>query len=435
MPKNIIFLHLESISNTILWQYRSELETVWRLWRNSLRFTRFHSNATSTLMAAIYLQFGSTAVNDSQSFYGERTFPLEGQFRRLQSSLASGGYAWRGYTLDYFLRRENTKTHWHLYADPDALFANIRDFISESTASGKNFCFYINNQVTHMALDDRAKALADSFSNRFRAGYRSLDASVKRLLATLAEMKALDDALIVGFGDHGDEMWSHGLNRGYCHGIPPYGSLTWTPLFIHNCGLPPGDDDRLIQLIDLGRVALRLAAPAHTPDFELDKVPFGGDDVFSRQNDLIFSQNLYALQLEHRDPEKGMFKGYSVTDGVYRLVASSGGNRPKEGGLEFFCDRIDPANSRNLLDFFTLRFDGTPLEFRQPSEASAGDFPIVFNPAAVRDMMDRYAHMRQRLHDYVRAKEELALKSVGERPYHVMPEKAFTVARKRMRRD
>lgn len=435
MPKNIIFLHLESISNTILWQYRSELETVWWLWHNSLRFGNFHSNATSTSMAARYLLFGTTAIDDYMSFYRDYVPPPPGRSAPLQEFLPKAGYTWRGYTQDYFFREEKIRGGWHHYAEPGPLFANVREFIAESNASGKPFSFYYGNQVTHMALDDRAKATADSFSNRFRAGYRSLDAGVKQLLALLVEMKVSDNTLVVAFGDHGDDMWSHGLNRGYAHGTPPYASLTWTPLLFHNRGIPAGDDDRLIQMSDLGRVVLKLAAPEFTLDFDYDAVPFGGDDVFSRQKDLIFSQNLYALQLEHRDPEAGLFKGYSVTDGVYRLVVSSGGNRPKEGGLEFFCDRVDPTNSRNLLDFFTLSFDGSPSGFRPPPEASAEDFATVFNPEAVRGMMARYAFMRQSLHDYVRKKEALALEDVGDRPYHVMPEKVFTVAKKRTRRD
>ncbi len=439
MAKNLVILHLESVSNTLLWQYRLELGTIWRLMQESQWFTNFITNATSTRMSMNALLSGSTAENDNYSHYNDSQ-PPDGRWKDLGMYLAGAkekGYVERIYTLDYYFRRNSVSGRWHTYNNTQMLFSSMRDYVGENTAAGQPFFLYFNDQVSHMALDNEAKMTAPTFSERFRQSYRSLDADINQLLVILTESNAWDNTVIVAVGDHGDEMWSHGLNRGYCHGIAPYASLTRTPLAIYEAGAPARIDDRLLSMADLMET-LTVRLLGDTPDISVGAfrtAPFSGINVDREKRDLVFCQNLYALQLEYDDPEKGMTKGYAVTDGIYRLVVSSGGNKPRDGGLEFYCDSVDPTNSRNLLDFFILGVDGEPVMFRPPPEADAPEFAAVFNPEAVRHLTATYSRLRRALHDHVREKERIALGRPHHAAYQLMPERAFTNVRRRMRRD
>ena len=448
-PKNLVILHLESVSNTILWQYRVELATVWRLMQESRCFSRFQAAATSTAMAMAYAGWGDGGFFDfkttfSQNPTQEQMYHYSRQMLPMWSLLQDGfGYKYAEYILNPLLRNNQPNPWGCQFPEMSGMLAETNRFLDEMKASGQPFALYFSNAVSHMAFDDGVKYSAQTFSDRFRAGYRSFDQSINQLLGFLAEKGLWENTLIVGYGDHGDELWSHGLNKGYCHAFAPYASLTWTPLFIYDNGRDAGVTDRLMSAIDFKETVFRTLLPdADIPDidFSWGKFPrlgqsdFPGMNVMERQRDFAFAQNLYAMQLEYADPEKGLAKGYAVTDGVYRLVAVSGGRRPKEGGMEFYCDRVDPTNSRNLLDFFRLDHNGDIAAFTPPPEAVSPEFALMFNPEAVQHMTETFRTLRRELHAYVRAKEEKALPfNSGGR--HLMPEESFRFARKRIRKD
>ncbi len=437
MPKNLVILHLESISNTILWQYRVELGTVWRLMQESLSYSRFNSNATSTIMVVNYFFNGETFVGDYYSHYKD-DIPHPGNLGMpIFHYLLQNGYEFRNYILDYYLRQDIEDGFNIIHSAREPFFAAMRKHMTDAIAAGKPFALYLNDETSHMALDNAEKATAPTFSERFRRSYRGLDANVHQVLSLLIELGQWDNTVIVGYGDHGDELWSHALNRGFCHGTPPYASLTWTPLFIFESGRQPGTTDQLIGLSDLRETLIKRLLPDYEPAedrFRFDYAPFSGMDMAKNEREYVFSQNLYALQLEYDDPEQALTKGYSVTDGVYRLVATSGGEKARDGGLEFYCDRLDPTNSRNLLDFFILDFRGDPIGFRPPPEATAPEFGLIFNPEAVKHLMEKYRAMKQALEEHVRLKESTALPHNRGRRHHVMPEGAFAKIRKRMHR-
>lgn len=439
MPKNLVMLHLESISNTILWQYRVELGTVWRLMQQSESYSCFHSNATSTVMAYEYFMFGSTFISDYRTLYlANVTHPEILRGTSLMDSLKNAlGYSYRNYTLDLF-RRDNIENEMHSVHDTsNAIFDSMRGQISEAVAAGKPFALYFNDSTSHMALDNLEKARAPTFSERFRQAYRCMDANMNRLLSLLIETGQWDNTVIVAFGDHGDELWSHALNRGFCHGTPPYASLTWTPMFIYENGREPTVKNQLAGIADMKKTLLHRLAPDFSPEGELPdggSVPFSGIELSENTRRHVFSQNLYALQLEYSDPERALSKGYSVTDGTYRMVVTSGGENARDGGIEFYCDRLDPTNSRNLADFLILNSRGEPMGFRRPPDAAAPEFEQVFTPGAVAGLMEKYNELRRALEEYVRAKEKTALPHSAGARHHVMPERAFLKIRKRMHR-
>lgn len=443
-PKNLLVFHLESISNTILWQYRVELGTLWRLMQESLCYSRHYVAATSTMMSQIYFQSGDASLYDFRAHY--KQLPPDGHFDSLRKRYRefmeyltdAGEYIFREHAFNVLCNRDfNPYGNTFLFADMERMHTATGTFFSEMKQSDKPFYLYVNNCISHMAFDDAVKYSATTFSDRFRLGYLKFDADLNRVLTLLRENDLWEDTVIVGYGDHGDELWSHGLNKGYCHAFSPYAILTWTPFFIYDNGLDAGVTDAIASSIDIKETLFRKLLPDYVLPDSLPRFgisPFPGRDLRTHPRQFAFSQNLFALQLELDDPERGLAKGYAVTDGVYRLVASTGGSRPRDGGMELYHDRVDPTNSRNLLDFFRLDPNGDIAAFTPPPEAVSPEFSLLFTPAAVRQMTDAFHTLRRELHDYVRAKEREALQS-NNGEHHLMPEEAFKFARKRIRRD
>lgn len=449
MYKNIVFIHLESISNTILWQYRVELETVWKLMHSSYRYTRFYSAATSTKMAVLSLQYGNSFLMDSMPHYFNSLKEIDEKEALRKASWFFRYFIDAGFTcsisqMEYMFRQEgflDESEFLHHTLNSESFAQVMKQRIAKADEAGKPFMMFLNNNVSHMAMDDGCKIRAETFSERFYQGYLSLDHWFKKILATLVECGKWENTIIVCYGDHGDEMWSHSLTRGFCHGMAPYASLTWTPFFVFEHGGEVRDDDRLVSMVDVLETIIRKVSPDYVPGEDVPPfrmLPFSGIDIGSEKNRYVFSQNLYALQLENDDLEKALIKGYAVTDGIYRLIAVSGGKRGKEGGLEFYYDRLDPMNSRNLLDFFALDGNGDIVSFKPPSEAVTPEFSLVFTAETVAHMKQAYQTLKHELHEYVRTKEKLAI------PYndkyfngvrHFMPESAFKFARKRIRKD
>lgn len=430
-------MHLESISNTILWEYRAELPTVWRLMQQSMFYSRFNAASTSTTMCIDAITRGNCTIDDRLSRYKAQTKnPYE--YWNLFHDIAHYGYEVKRFFLDHFTTRGVIdRGPWFITNDTNAFNQGLRKCLSNWRATGKNFFIHFQNDIAHMAFDDEVKIRAKSFSERFRLAYMQLDASINFLLQQLAEFGFWENTLIVCYGDHGDELWGHSLTRGFCHAIAPYASLVWTPLFIYDNGRTVGVSDQLVSAVDLRETLVKAIIPdfrCPPEGFPFRTIPFSGRDIASEKNEYVFSQNLYGLQLEYADLEQALTKGYSVTDGIYRLVAASGGKRPKDGGMEFYYDRLDPTNSRNLLDFFQLGVDGEIIGFAPPPEATSEEFKLLFTPETVRHMTESFHALRRELRNYVRAKEAEALKH-NRLEYHVMPDTAFKYARRRIRKD
>lgn len=441
--KNLVLIHLESISNLTLWQYRVELSTVWEMLRRSRYFSRFYVSATSSLMSKNSLVVGDDSINDQLSRYASGGQIVDALCRStIYDDFMHNGYVFDKFFLvnllgqrfatDYFptlnMRRSS-------YADK--LLGVFRSWLEGRRRNGENFLVHFDNDVTHMASDDDLKIQAETVPDRFHIAYQALDASIGALIAILREFGFLENTVLAFYGDHGDELWTHSLARGYAHGIAPYSNLVWTPMFLYNNGKNAGVTTELTSITDLREMLLKMALPGVSHDQCLANVrqsPFSGIDHTQKARELAFSQNLYALQVEYGDIEQALTKAYAVTDGVYRLVASSAGKRVKEGGLEFYYERLDPTNGRNLLDFFNLGNNGDIISIKPFSTIGDRTFPLLFTADTIQNMIDAYHHLKHELYAYVRAKEAEAIRhNGGER--HIMPENAFRFSRKRLRHD
>lgn len=411
--KNLLVVHLESISRANLWQYRNELGTVWRLMSSALQFNRFFTNSTSTEMTVNDLVFGDSSTRDAcTTFKASKTYYDTDKFTGLGPELIKHGYQYLHFaTSPYSPEREVSNSTTVIINNPNVPIVCEKALAHMAAAKRENrrFYAYFWDDSSHLAYISPHKEAALGLGGKFRAAYALEDASINRLLSGMAELGLWEDTIIVGFGDHGDEAWSHGLNRGYCHSIPPYASVSWTPMFIYDQGqFEGGMTNSLACVTDLKHTLWRLLLPEAPPQEKTS--PFSGIDLFGETRDIAFSQNMFALQRERSDPEQGMVKGYAATDGNYRLVVSSGGGDLERGGMELYCDQVDPANSLNLLRFFKLNRHGDIHRFAPPAEAAAKHFSSVFGQTQVNSLITAFGKLKPALAQFVKDKETEALK-------------------------
>lgn len=412
--RNILLLHLESISRANLWQYRNELGTVWRLMSESLQFNRFYTNSTSTAMSQVDVMYGDSSVRDaSPTFNGSRVKLTDySRFVDFVQEPPLRHYLRFIFTANPYARRRELVSDGGVgLNEPDSLLMcqKALSHIKKAHEAGKSFFAYFWDGSSHLAYPCQQKDRVESIPDRLRVGYSLVDRSTNHLLAGLANLGIWDETIIVGFGDHGDEPWSHGLNRGYAHALVPYASQCWTPMFIyHPTVVSPGIDSRLVSAVDIKPTTVGMVFPEEPPVPE--RTMFAGVDIFKKNREFAFSQNMFALQRELSDPEKGMTKGYAVTDGRYRLVAKSGGDNVEAGGVELYCDQADPANSLDLLRFFERSPAAKIVRFRPPQDAVAEHFFAVFGESQVESVIAAYNKLHPILCDHIKNKNEQAMK-------------------------
>lgn len=378
----------------------------------SLQFNRFFTNSTSTEMTINDVLFGDSSVKDlCPTFAASKSHLDPVRFLGLPFECGNNGYRYLSFaTSPYGVKREAVTQNVVAVNDPNVQVACEKALFHMAVAKleKRPFFTYFWDNSSHLASRSPQKETVENVAEKIRIGYALVDASVNRLLAGMAQLGLWEDTIIIGFGDHGDEPWSHGLNRGYCHSLSPYASVCWTPMFIYDQGgLEVGKKDNLASAIDLRYTIWPLLFPEAPP---LEKAsPFSGIDLFRETRDIAFSQNMFALQREQCDPEKGMSKGYAATDGVYRLVVSSGANHPEQTGMSLYCDQADPSNSLNLLKFFKMDRHGTIQHFAHPPEAVGKHFSGVFGPSQVDSLIAAYNNLKPLLVQFIKKKEEEAL--------------------------
>lgn len=437
-PKNIIVLHLESVSQSRLWEYRSEFNMIWQLLGNSLSFSKFYTTATSSTMS--YMDFvcgDSSAYDPNLSFGGGPVARSSVRFMKSIQKIANYDSTLWIYAPPFATQRTNVEYKSLMMTEIKEV--NLQRFHNDINArmsrckeDGRPFFMYFWNHLPHLASTAPEKEAPADFAGRFRTAFSMLDRSISRLLQDLANNGLLENTTIVGFGDHGDELWTHGINKGYCHALEGYASVCWTPMFIFDSDLEPGVSEKLACTIDLYGTLMHLL----DPDFPVEKSGgyFYGIDLFREERKLAFTQNLCALQGEYADLEKGLGKSYAVTDGEFRLVVCSDGAKPQEGGMELYLDELDPANRYNLLNLFTLDGNSDINEESFSVTRMPEMMPGLAQPEVVKSIVTAYRSLRSELIAFIQAKETKALGylSLEDREKaSLFPQAAFTKIRRR----
>lgn len=428
MAKNLLLLHLESISQSAFWQYAPEMPMLYDLMRHSTYFSRFHSASTSSVMSMSDLLHGDSAELDHLELFPSGRGFLRGRATNLMGILADRGYNTLGLQLCSFALRDIAHNFWSVWPEACGQFVwrkereeAYRDARALMTASSAPFALYFWNMNTHLQ-DEEALRNTLPYHERFLSAVRHFDLAVKQLLHDLAAAGKLENTVIVAFGDHGDDLWRHGLYRGRSHIVDPYATVAWCPLFIYEHGKDAVLCDRLTSMVDVKSLTLSRLFPDDAP--ESPASPFSGFDSTVKKRELAFSQCMFALQKERTDPAGSITKSYAVTDGDLRVMASAHCDSDDTGGMELYFDQYDSGNTWNVLHDCLIDDSGNITGIRAASSGACLPFPL--SAAETPFLAERYAALREALVSFVRQKEEMALQHfIGETP-HLFPEELFT---------
>lgn len=333
MKKNLLLLHLESL-NSLNYKMNPELFPAMReLEKQCIVFDQYYSTATSTLMVIGDLLYGGMKLYegcDSLAFIPKEYCYSSSLFDDLKNQ----GYHTGIYIYPEGGDRESAearhiagfKNQMELVRDY-AKYVNSFDNIMNHQPFALLACNYVSN-FNFVSYVDISNYGMDT--DYWEAGYRCMDRCCGDLLKLLKDKNLLDDTVIVLYGDHGDDYWSHGAHNGLTHAIEPNNLLIHTPLIIWD-GVhreEPEHDQRLIQTSDLREIIMNLLNGKSI------------EDLLSRQ--YAISRNEYAAQPVRAE---SFNKAYSVTEGRYLLMVSS-------KGLEMYDTKMDPACQNNVLRFF-----------------------------------------------------------------------------------
>ena len=331
--KNVLLFHLESVSNLIFRTNPDCFPNLIKFIRDAAYYPNYYSTATSTYMVITDLFFGDN-MQFEKSNDVEDIFSIKPTKKSAFDKLFERGYKTKCYCFG-FKAGEKAKEHAKVYCskaecwespnDIDGMVEDLKDCFREDV----HFAVFVQDLESHWmnleAFSDGKKSSYDLFMYK----YKMLDRTFGRVLDALRESGKYDDTLIVAYGDHGDDLWGHGLHEGYTHAIEPFPFLVNCPLVIKNG--PECDTKALISTLDL-----------HDLIFSASVVE---NISFCKKRNVLVSRNLFSSQ---HNCEESFNKSYMVTDGKYSLLVS--GN-----GLRLFCNGIDPACGRNMLDFFILK--------------------------------------------------------------------------------
>ncbi len=389
--KNLLILHLESITRQSLAIFGSAFPNIRRLMQDAVVFENFFSSATSTLMAITYLFHGNDLEFDTSSRF-EDIKPAQNT-RNLFSILKERGYDTRFICLNGFHASGETRfASW-----PDDLppvwatndFPTLFRRFDELTDAAP-FAIYAWDLVSHIEHSLALAPFAGSLTDQVRRACGVADHAVGEMLGILGRKGLLDNTTVVMFGDHGDDFWTHGFKGGMVHGTEPYTQITWTPCAIRDPSLTPSNSANLASTIDIAPTCLALLGIGEPGGFG-----HGGLNLLTQQQQIVFSQNFTANQPDNQ--KTGVTKTFAATDDTYVLLASS-------RGLEMYAWRLDPGNHCNLLQFFDLGHDGQLTLRERPDAASHFKAAMTNNPRAISSIAERFLALRGALSARIAAK-------------------------------
>lgn len=333
--KNLVIVHLESVCNNLLYNGSEEVfPNLSQIAEKCCVFTNYYSTASSTIMAVGDLMYGDPyqleKCRNLDSVYKQRT--MRSTFELLEEK----GYQTSAYIYPHLpnkMDRLNLKklfghaAHYEDCAEQDQFHKLIKDAIK----SERKFAIYVYNNTSLLSSPFRAENVGHDFLETVEESYRNIDQTADFIFQTLQSEHVLEDTVVLLFGDHGDDLFSHGLTHGFTHAIEPYASVIRTPLMIYSSQIQQSNITDLVNTLDIRNMILPL----------LEDKTVAKDTWYPKRN-FSFSRNLFWNQ-----KSSILNKAYSVTDGRYMLMVS-----PE--GLELYLCKYDVFGTVNLLNFFDL---------------------------------------------------------------------------------
>jgi hypothetical protein len=404
--KNLLIIHLESLSMQTFGTFNHVFPAINQLFRRSIRFDKFFSSATSSLMAIAAVWHGNSFEFDHSTTLAN--VKPAGLNRNLYSVLKENGYHTHALCLNTNHLTSGTDISiWPRDLEPVWGTDSPEDLILhfDTLTNERPFALYFWNLLTHISNQTDQTKSFESLAEQLERKYQLTDFLVGSILNILENKDLLNETLIVVFGDHGDDFWTHGFKGGYVHATEPYTNIIATPMCIFSPERAPFRYANPSSTIDIRNTVLSLLGVAVDNDH-----PCSGIDLFSETNEVVFSQCLLANQSFNQAFK--VYKAYAAINDSHILLAT------KEG-LELYNYLLDPSNGCNLLHLFSLRKDGR-LRWKHTESTNdhIGDI-YLRNPQNLRHLHENFATLREALCSLVEQKnsftqnEKFPLASLG----------------------
>ncbi len=344
--RNLLLIHLESLNYVNYQVNKNRFPTLQNWEKKSISFSKYFSTATSTLMMMSDLAYGGMLQNE----------PCDSICANLYK------YFYKSSLLDDLIEKYMVKVIAYPKDESnDTSSCNLRHFIGYhvEVEEAESYELYLQN-LDNCMTDKKPFAIwacnwssnisynyslenveQQSGLERWENGFVFLDQCVKDILNILEKKKLLKYTTIIFYGDHGDDIFSHGKHYGLTHAIEPYEALIHTPFWIYDSRL---ESKEINVLFDTTRVRELVQNLLDLPEDKLST-----NDIAIPELKCSLARNVYAAQ---KVRELSFHKAYSLTDGKFLFLVSN-------QGMELYHIGMDPACQHNLLDYFD--FDGKNL--------------------------------------------------------------------------
>ncbi len=380
--RNLVIIHLESL-NLLNYRMNSRLfPTLYGLEKRGVFFEKYYSTATSTIMVTTDLAYGGIMHDEScrginwrlekQTYNSSLFDDLHNDgYRTLVAQYPSGNDDMRWININH---RYGLCTNVDFFGSYKEYINEIEEFVRHEGAFALWVCPYTANiAYNSYELDGRIRGL-----DRWRIGYERLDDQVRDIIRILEKSKLMEKTTLVLYGDHGDDLYQHGMYGGLSHAIEPFETLIHTPLVIIDDRLSPCRTDALLDTTQIGKIIRGL--------LKHPEKAMALENLAYDNKRFILSRNLYAAQLV----KAGSFeKAYSLTDGNFLLVAGI-------HGLRFYDTVMDPTCALNLLDFYVMSEEKLVIYDHCVSKMKF-HFPYIFDRDSLEFIASKFVKMRERL--------------------------------------
>ena len=349
--RNIVLIHLESL-NYMHYQMNKELFPTLQKWEErSLSFSKYFSTATSTMMVLSDLAFGGILQNEPCDSVadGLRKYCYQ---ESLLDNLKKRGYQVRivGYPDNGFGDTAGCNQRnfigYTVKLEEVESYKTYMGLLEDAMTEDGLFAVWPVNYISNISYNSRMENI-DSLTGleRWNSGFLYMDQCVHDMMNILERKNLLDRTTVIFYGDHGDDMFSHGRHGGLTHAIEPYEALIHTPFWIYDSRFVPEKIEALIDTTDIrGITEQLLSLPEQKLDIRALTMP---------KRKFSLARNAYAAQ---KNRKKTFHKAYAITDGAFLFLVG-------DQGMELYHIGMDAPCQHNLLDYF--EFDGKTLSLNK----------------------------------------------------------------------
>ena len=386
MKRNILLIHLESL-NMLNYRYNHRLFPNLTFWESkSVSFSNYYSTATSTLMVLSDIAYGGRKSLERCQSVNWR-IEEEGEEKSILDLFIEDGYMTKIFSFPsdeeaINVMGENNFVGHGISVNQMMDEKEYQEIVRETINSKKPFLLWICNFLSNIDFDgDVINSFENGFS-KWEKGYSLIDKEVSFLMEELQNSGKLSNTTVVFYGDHGDEVYTHGLHGGLTHAIEPYNTLIHTPMFIYDERLEPKNIQTLVCAKDLSSIVNKIVdLPERKIDIKEVPVP---------NNKYVYAKNMFVGQ---RVREKSFGKAYSVTDGRFMMMVTT-------RGLSMYETTLDPCCMHNLLCYYDMKNEDIVLN-KEFVGKFGHHFCSMMNEETYKEINNKYNELYPHLQKYV----------------------------------